>query len=457
MYFQQIMTPGLGCFSYCIGCPQAGTMVVVDPKRDIQDYLDIARDEGMRVTHIVNTHLHADHISGDQELQAATGAEICMYEGSPVTFSFRALREGDTLQTGSARLQVLHTPGHTPHSLSLLVTDMQRSSEPQLLLTGDLLFVGDTGRPDLAGAELIEEQTRNLYVSLYEKLRDYPGHLEVFPAHGQGSLCGKGMSSKHSSTLGYEREANPMLQHPSFESFRAAVLGALPARPKSFSHIIATNTRGADLLETCTLDRALSVAQFEEAMTGGAVVIDSRDAEAFGGGHIPGSINIGFEKQLANWVGMVVSPDADLLLVTAERRDYERMLTELHRIGYDRVQGYLSGGIKAWILSGRSVARLAQISCEAVRKGAPAVLLDVRTDAEWESGHVQGARHVPLTDILNGIIPDLDKGENIVAYCRSGFRSNIAGSVLAQAGFTSVQSMAGGVTAWKNAGYLLER
>ncbi|MCR5220041.1 MAG: MBL fold metallo-hydrolase [bacterium] len=456
MYFQQIMTPGLGCFSYCIGCPQAGGMVVIDPKRDILDYLDIARDEGMRITHIINTHLHADHVSGEQELRAATGAEIYMYEGSPVTFPFRNLREGDMLQIGAARLQILHTPGHTPHSISILVTDTQRSPEPQLMLTGDLLFVGDTGRPDLAGEDLLEEQTRNLYMSLYEKLRNYPDYLEIFPAHGQGSLCGKGMSSKRSSTLGYERKANPMLQYSSFESFRAAVLEALPSRPKSFTHIIATNARGADLLEACTLDRALSVAQFSEAMATGAVIIDSREAEAFGGGHIPGSINIGLEKQLANWVGMVVSPDAELLLVTANRRDYEHMLIELRRIGYDRVLGYLSGGIKTWILSGRPVAQLAQLSCVAVQQGVSGILLDVRTNAEWESGHLRGARHIPLADLLNGMLPEIDRKDNIVVYCRSGFRSNIAGSILARAGFINVQSMAGGVTAWENAGYLLE-
>lgn len=457
MYFRQIMTPGLGCFSYCIGCAQAGTMIVVDPKRDIQDFLDIARDEGMRITHIINTHLHADHISGDQELQAATGAEICMYEGSPVSFPFRALREGDMLQVGMTQLQVLFTPGHTPHSLSLVVTDTQRSSEPQFILTGDLLFVGDTGRPDLAGEELLEEQIKNLYTSLYEKLKPYPDYLEVFPGHGHGSLCGKGISSKRSSTLGYERKANPMLQYTSFESFHDAATGVFPERPKSFTHIIATNTRGADLLETCTLDRALNVTQFAEAMAEGAVVIDTRDSVAFGGGHIPGSVNIGFESQLANWVGMVISPDVDLLLVTAEPEDYGRMLTELHRIGYDRVTGYLLGGIKAWIFSGRSVAQLDQISSEAVQSDTSATLIDVRTAAEWKSGHLQGAKHVPLTEILDGKIPNLDKDKNTVVYCGTGFRSNIAGSLLAQAGFTNIQAMAGGTIAWKNAGYLLER
>jgi hydroxyacylglutathione hydrolase len=432
-------------------------MIVVDPKRDIQDFLDISRDQGMRITHIINTHLHADHISGDQELQAVTGAEICMYEGSPVGFPYRALREGDTLQVGMTKLEVLFTPGHTPQSLSLVVTDEQRSAEPQFILTGDLLFVGDAGRPDLAGEELIEEQVKNLYTSLYEKLKPYPDYLEVFPGHGHGSLCGKGISSKRSSTLGYERKANPMLGHASFESFHDAVMGVFPERPKSFTHIIATNTRGADLLETCTPDRALDVTQFEEAMAEGAVVIDSRDSVAFGGGHIPGSVNIGFESQLANWVGMVISPDVDLLLVTAEFEDYGRMLTELHRIGYDRVMGYLSGGIKSWIFSGRSVNQLNQISSQDVHEDASATLIDVRTGAEWKSGRLHGAQHVPLTEILGGKIPNLDKDKNTVVYCGTGFRSNIAGSLLVQAGFSKVQVMAGGTIAWKNAGYALER
>jgi hydroxyacylglutathione hydrolase len=243
MYFKQITVPGLGCFSYVIGCPAAKAMAVVDPKRDVQDYLDIARDEGMKITHIIDTHIHADHLSGSQELRSYTRANIWIQENSPVAYEHQKLKEGSVIEIGNAKLEVLDTPGHTPHSISLLVTDKSRSGEPWMILTGDLLFVGDIGRPDLAGEEVLGEQVQNLYHSLYVKLAAFPDHLEVFPAHGMGSLCGRGMSSKTSSTLGFERRNNPMLQFKSFEDFRAEMSRGFPARPKSFSHIIRTNAR----------------------------------------------------------------------------------------------------------------------------------------------------------------------------------------------------------------------
>ncbi len=456
MYFNQISVPGLGCQSYAIGCPAAKQMMVVDPKRDIQDYLDISREEGMRITHIINTHLHADHISGDQELRAATGADIYINEsGVQIEYSHKALNEGDLFELGAAKVEVLHTPGHTPNSISLLVTDKARSDEPEMILTGDLLFVGDVGRPDLAGEEILDEQVQNLFNSLYVKLADYPDHLEVFPAHGQGSLCGRGMSSKKSSTLGYERRANRMLAFPSFEEFKKDVTSGFPTRPKSFTHIISTNKKGAHLLDTCPMDKGLSPKQFEEMIADGAVVIDARDSAAYGGFHIPGSINIGFEKQLANWIGMVIDPGSDLLLVVNDRGDYERMVTELHRIGYDQIFGYLSGGISAWLMSGRPVNQMEQTSPQQlnarIQSGAPKII-DVRTPDEWAQGSLPNAMHLPLSDILNGKLPDANKKEELTMLCGSGYRSNIAGSILKRAGFEKIKSLAGGMFAYANAG-----
>ncbi|MDQ7833330.1 MAG: MBL fold metallo-hydrolase [Desulfovibrionaceae bacterium] len=454
MYFKQIVTPGLGCFSYMIGCPRAKSVAVVDPKRDIRDYLDIARDEGMRITHVINTHVHADHISGDQELRAATGADIYVHVDSPVTYAHKPLHEGDVMEIGAARMEVLFTPGHTPQSISLVVTDLVRCAEPEMILTGDLLFVGDIGRPDLPGHQVLEGQVKNLYDSLYVKLAKYPDHMEVYPAHGQGSLCGRGMSAKQSSTLGYERRANPMLRFADFESFKKEVMSAFPVRPKSFSHIIAANMKGANLLDACPLERSLTPEQFEAEMQSGAVVIDVREAAAFGGMHIPGSLNIGFEKQLANWVGMVVDPDADILLVTPTRDDYERMTLELHRIGYDRVMGYLRDGVMGWLLSGRPVDRLDLIAprelAGRLEKGDITVL-DVRTPAEWASGHLAGAMPLPLTDIIEGRSPKTPQNAPLAILCTSGYRSNIAASLLIKQGFTSVSTLAGGIMAWGSA------
>jgi glyoxylase-like metal-dependent hydrolase (beta-lactamase superfamily II)/rhodanese-related sulfurtransferase len=456
MYFKQITVPGMGCFSYVIGCPAAKAMAVIDPKRDVQDYLDIARDEGMRITHIIDTHVHADHVSGSQELRSHTRAPIYLHESAPVEFQRERLRERDVIDIGNARLEVLYTPGHTPNAISLLVTDKSRSVEPWMILTGDLLFVGDIGRPDLAGEEVLAEQVRNLYDSLYKKLGNYPDHLEVFPAHGMGSLCGRGMSFKTSSTLGFERRNNPMLQFKSFEDFKAEMTKQFPARPKSFSHIIQTNIKGAPLLERCPLDLAMSPDQFEERMKRGAIVIDTRDTAAFGGFHIPGALNIGFEKQLANWVGMVVDPGADILLVVTDRERYDAMCTELHRIGYDNIYGYLSGGITSWLFSGRPVERLALVSVqelkERLERGTIKHVVDVRTPAEWQGGRIQGAVNVPLTAILERGL-GLPKDEEIVVNCGTGYRANIVASYLKHHGHTNVYSLAGGTFAWTRAGH----
>ncbi len=454
MYFKQVSVEGLGCFSYCIGCPGARQMAVVDPKRDIQDYLDIARNEGMKITHIFETHIHADHVSGGQELRSVTGADIYLHEHSPAKYPFKPLKENDCITIGPAKIEILHTPGHTPHSISLLVTDTARCDEPEMLLSGDVLFVGDIGRPDLAGEENLEEQIHNLYTSLYVKLKKLPDYIEVFPAHGQGSLCGRGMSAKPSSTLGYERRSNPMLKFGSFEEFARELGAVFPTRPRSFTHIIETNMQGANLLGACSVDAPLTPDQFAEERERGAIVIDVRDSAGFGGSHIPGSLNIGFEKQLANWVGMVVEPQKDILLVVANKSEYDRMLTELHRIGYDNVLGYLNGGIMAWLLSGRPLAQLPQLSplqfWEQKNK-KPMQLVDVRTPAEWETGKLEGALHLPLAEVMAGKTPE-QKAEPVLVYCGTGYRSNIAASYLQQHFPNRVCALAGGLAAWEAAG-----
>lgn len=460
MYFKQITTPGLGCFSYVIGCPAARKMVIVDPKRDIQDYLDISREEGMTITHVIDTHVHADHVSGAHELVSMTGCDIMMYETTPVDFNFTTLAEGQEMVIGNARLEVLHTPGHTPDAISLLVTDLTRGDEPWMILTGDVLFVGDIGRPDLVGDAKLDEQVSNLYNSLYTKFGKYPDHLEVFPAHGAGSLCGRGMSSKPNSTLGFERHNNPLLGYDSYDTFHFEMTQDFPARPKSFSHIIATNSKGANLLERCPMDQAMEPDRFEERMLDGDVVVDVRDTAAYAGYHIPGSLNIGFEPSLANWVGMVVAPGSDLLLVVDSRDDFERMRTELHRIGYDNIRGYLKGGIKSWVYSGRPVNKLSIDSAQEVQasmeQGDKLSLVDVRTPREIENGIIPGARMIPLNDILSGQF-NLSEDEHHILYCASGYRSNIAASYLQQNGYWDVRALAGGFLAWNRAGYEVQK
>ena len=459
MYFKQLTTEGLGCYSYVIGCPAAGEMVVVDPRRDVQEYLDISREEGMKITRVINTHVHADHVGGEQELKSIVGAELYIHENADVGYQRTPIKEGDTITVGAAKLDFLYTPGHTPNAVSILVTDIVRGPEPWMILTGDLLFVGDIGRPDLPGDEILDEQVENLYNSLYNKLGKLPDYLEVYPAHGQGSLCGKGMSAKPSSTLGYERRYNPMLQFKTFKDFKAKVMESFPSRPKSFTHIINTNFKGAPLLERCPLDRAMNPEKFKQMIDQGCTVIDVRDAAGFGGFHIPGSLNIGLEKQLANWVGMAVDPDSDLLLVVSSKEDYDLMCTQLHRIGYDRIFGYLHGGMAAWLMSGYPVESLAQKSAhqlhDAIAEGRDFTLIDVRTPAEVTSGMVKGAIHKPFTNILEEGI-DVDKDSPVIVMCGSGYRSNIVGSYLQSSGFSQVCSLAGGAIAWRRSGYEME-
>ncbi len=456
MYFKQITVSGLGCNSYVIGCPGAKQAVVVDPKRDVQDYMDIARDEGMKITHIIETHVHADHVSGNQELQSRTKAAIYYGEGTPVTFDHQELKEGDVIEFGMVKLEIVNTPGHTPNAISILVTDKARSNMPELILTGDLLFVGSIGRPDLAGAEVLEEQVKNLYDSLYKKLHRLPDYLEVFPAHGQGSLCGKGLSAKASSTLGYERLTQPVLQLPGFKEFHDKIAGVFPVRPKSFTHIISTNLHGVPLLERCPLEQTLNPDQFEQIRQQGATIIDTRDTASFGGFHIPGAINIGFEKQMANWIGMVVDPSDNLLLVVDDREKYDKMTIELHRIGYDNIFGYLSGGMAAWIFSGMPIDSLSPISSQNLKqqldKKEIGQIVDVRTLEERGQGHIPDSLHVPMITVLAKSL-DIPKDEEVILVCGTGYRANIVASHLKQEGFSHVHSLAGGLTAWQNAGY----
>lgn len=455
MYFKQITAKGLGCMSYLIGCPMSGKACVVDPRRDVQVYLDLARENSMKITHVFETHIHADHVSGNMEVKSRTGAEICLMEDSPATYEHRVVTEGEVFKFGNAKLQMIKTPGHTPHAMSILVTDLSRGEEPWLVLTGDCMFVGDVGRPDLAGGELLDEQVQNLYNSLYNKLGALPESMEIFPAHGEGSLCGMGMSSKLSSTIGFEKRNNHLLGL-SNQEFTEAMTRQFPTRPRSFTHIISTNMEGPPLLDRCPVVKDLNPFQVRDEMEKGAVVLDTRDTASFGGVHIPGSINIGLAKQTANWIGMVIDPKAELILVVPDESAYDAMLVELHRIGYDNVIGYLYGGITAWQEEGLPISHLWQISPEKLKdkieKARLKHFFDVRTPGEYQSGRIVHAENLPITELLSNP-PDVPKDDEIIVNCAVGYRGNIAASFLQSQGFKHVHSLAGGLKAWVNSGY----
>jgi len=455
MFFKQIKTNGLGCYSYMIGCPSAGVAAVVDPRRDARDYLRIAEENEMRVTHIFDTHIHADHISGARELRKMTGADIYIHESAPVGYETVRLKDGDEFTLGAATLRVLHTPGHTPNSVSIVVTDLARGAEPEMILTGDLLFVGDAGRPDLAGADILDEQTKNLYDSLYKILGALPDYLEVYPAHGEGSLCGGGMSAKPFSTLGYERRVNPMLQYAGYENFKSAVLSRLPMRPRSFSHIISKNMNGPELICECGAGCALAAEEAAALIKNGALALDLRDAYSFGAAHIPGSVNVDFTNgPRLNWLGMAVDPGAPLALILPEGFCVEDIYNELRRIGYDNVKGWLKGGIDAWIGAGYETRDIKYVSAPDLRarlnrQDPPPVLLDVRTPEEFNGGHIEGSVNLTLDRINAQNAGPADRGAEITIVCQSGFRAGIAASLLKAQGYVNVGILAGGMIAWR--------
>ena len=455
MYFEQISTPGLGCFSYAIGCPLAGKMAVVDPRRDIGVYMRIAEEHGMRITHIFDSHVHADHVSGAQELRAATNADIYIHERAPVGYEAKKLKDGDEFKFGYAAVRVLHTPGHTPDSVSFLVSDLARSPEPEMILTGDLLFVGDIGRPDLPGKDILDEQVESQFNSLYNTLRSLPGYLEVYPAHGQGSLCGQGMSAKPSTTLGYERLANPMLNYKNLIDFKRAILSSLPMRPQSFSSIIAANIKGAALVHKLDVaEYALSADQTDELRKAGATLLDLREAHSYGAAHIPGSINVDFSGgPVLNWVGVAVTPGVPLVLILPSYISFEEICTELRRIGYDAIKGWLDGGLNAWLDSGRETQGLPRLSATDLRKRLskphhPA-LIDVRSPDEFKKSKIEGSINLPFDRILARDACPVALEAEAVVICQSGFRAGIAASLLQARGCANISLLADGLNAWE--------
>ena len=456
MYFEQITTPGLGCFSYLIGCPWAGVMAVVDPRRDTGVYLRMAEENDMRITHIFDTHVHADHISGAQQLCSETGADIYIHESAPIKYKAKKLKGGEVFQFGNAFVRILHTPGHTPNSISLLISDLARSTEPEMILTGDLLFVGDAGRPDLPGEEILDEQIENLYNGLYKTLGKLPDYLEVYPGHGQGSLCGQGMGAKPSSTLGYERLTNPMLQFQDFKDFKSAVLSNLPMRPQSFSGIITRNMENIPIIPFCEdlKGYALNADKIEKLHKGGVRLLDLRDTLSFSAAHIPGSINVDASvDSMLNWVGVVIPPGAPLALILPAYKSFEQIRVELQRIGYDSgIKGWLKGGFSAWLNSGRETQSLSHISASGLRSRLAVpdtpTLIDVRSPKEFKKIKIEGSINLPFDLILDGSHCPDSSNKAAVIICQSGFRSSVAASLLKSQGCTDISVLSGGLDAW---------
>ena len=453
MYFKQFYLGCLAQASYMIG--SKGEAAVVDPRRDVETYLEEAEREGLKIRHVIETHLHADFVSGHRELAARTGAKIYFGAKAQAKFDCVAVNEGDTIAMGDVRLKFLETPGHTPESLSVLVIDQEKSETPEAVLTGDTLFIGDVGRPDLLGSTMSAADLAGmLYDSLHEKLLKLPDSVAVYPAHGAGSLCGRNISSETSSTIGQQRQFNYALQPMAREEFIKMMTTDLPEAPAYFSRDVKLNREGPGNLSELPKPPALGPAAVETLRRSGAVILDTRPAAQYGTGHIPGSLNIGLGGQFASWAGALLAPEKPIVLVTEDEDHVEEARTRLARVGVENVAGYLAGGLLAWHDANHPVTTTEQISVDElhhrIAQGEVGQLVDVRRPGEWQAGHIAQARHHPLNKLAESAAA-LDRGKTVTAICAGGYRSSIATSLLEQQGCSRIVNVVGGMAAWSNA------
>jgi glyoxylase-like metal-dependent hydrolase (beta-lactamase superfamily II)/rhodanese-related sulfurtransferase len=454
MFIQPFFVKGLAHSSYLLG--GAGTCAIVDPARDVQMYLDAAKAMGMAITHVLETHLHADFISGHLDLAEATGAAIYAPKAGRCRFKHVPVAEGDAIRIEDLRLDVLETPGHTPEHVSYVVTDLARGREPVAVFCGDTLFVGDVGRPDLFPGKA-RELASSLFDSLYRRLLKLPAFCEVLPAHGAGSLCGRAMGAKRTSTIGYERRYNAALRIRRRDAFIRSLTTNMPPAPDHFGRCSAINGRGPALVRTLPRPVPMAPAEFDRRRRRrGTAVLDIRDYAAFGGQHVPGAWHIDLGGNFATFAGWVVPPDRDILLVAAGADQAAEAAVWLRRVGLDRAVGYLDGGLFAWAKAGRPTAHVPQISAQELRRmatgKAPLTVLDVRAPREFEAAHIEGAVNIPAPDVRTRS-GELRRDVPIVTVCSTGHRSSLAASILKQKGFDHVLNLAGGMTGHAAAGY----
>ena len=446
----------LGCLahaSYMIS--SGGVAAVIDPQRDVDIYLDAAARLGVRIEHIIETHLHADFVSGHLELAERTGARVWLGEGSGARFPHTAVRDGDRLEFGAARLDFFQTPGHTVESVTIVLTDLSDPARPRSAFTGDTLFVGDVGRPDLSPDHTPQQLAALLYRSLHEKLLTLPDDTEVHPAHGAGSLCGRQMSSESASTIGKERRTNYALQAASSDEFIHLLTDSLPARPEYFARDVELNREGAAPLDTLQPIAALEPPEVLRLQSEGAVVLDTRPAMEFAVAHVPGAIHIALTGQYASWAARLLGLDRRFIICGEDEVHVQESRLRLARVGIENVIGYLAGGIAGWIRAGQEADYIPQLGVAELRdllatEPDGVQVLDIREPAETEAAAIPGSLRIPLGQ-LTARAAEVDRDKLVVVHCKGGYRSSIATSLLRREGVRNLANLTGGFDAWKQA------
>ncbi len=466
MYFKQFYLGCLAHASYLLG--SHGEAAVVDPQRDVDQYIQEAVAQQLKIKYIIETHLHADFVSGHRELADRTGAEIVFSEKAGARFTHRAVKDGDELTIGAVKLRIMETPGHTPESVCILVIDTEVSDQPQKVLTGDTLFIGDVGRPDLAGGKGYTPQMMAgmMYDTLHQKLLRLADDIEVYPAHGAGSMCGKNMSQETSSTIGDQRKFNYALQPMAKEEFVKMMTAELPEAPAYFPKDAEINRTGAGALTQLPQPAALTPQDVHHLIStdkNGSpyIVLDVRSAAEFGAGHVPASINIGLGGQFAIWAGSLIPMGTPIVVLAESNEKVSEAVMRLARVGLESVKGYLAGGITAWRDAGFEVEEVPQLTVDElnklIEKQSSLQIIDVRRGPEYQNGHVPHALHFPLSN-LQQTAPSLpvDPSKPTAVICAGGYRSSAATSILQQQGFTDLMNITGGTGAWIKAGYPVE-
>src|SRR5215204_2395284 len=460
MYFKQFYLGCLAHASYLIGSD--GEAVVVDPQRDVDEYLAEASARGFAINYVIETHLHADFVSGHQEIAARTGAQIVFGEKAGVEFAHRAARDGEEIKIGKVVLRFIETPGHTPEGICILVTDTEAPDQPQKLLTGDTLFIGDVGRPDLAGGKGYTPQmlAEMMYESLHGKLLKLPDEVEVYPAHGAGSMCGRNMSNETSSTIGEQRKFNYALKPMSKEAFVAMMSADLAEAPVYFPRDMEINRSGARGLAELQPPTSLTPQQVLGLRDAGHVLLDVRSATDFGAAHVPGAMNIGLGGQFAMWAGSLIPLTANIVLIAETTAQIDESVVRLARVGIENVKGYLEGGIQSWREAGLPLDEIPQVTVAQLNEqiaNGDLQIVDVRRPAEYVNGHVPRAMNAPLASLDNSLGPlPLEKHKLTAVICAGGYRSSAAASLLQKHGFSNLLNVSGGTGAWINAGYPVE-